>query len=327
MTCNTFRSTRRPLASTPIECSSTGRAAPVRKRKDPVLRNFRRFLRGPVGRMLTVATTLASLHAFAEPQNYLTALAVQQAKEQQIREIAAKLKVDPEFLLHPEGRKSFDFRSLFAWAEAKLGIQSNQATQNQQPLDVKASIDQVKSRYALVAADAILGKIADLVRLAGEPAAQHADKHDQVRAHVKSLSRFIDKDLLPKVPDNAPRVAHQRDAQMRGAIQDVQKKGQQVLNAPGAWDDSQIEATLANLKSVVSSSLVVAGVRQRWTRDPFPLKDTYTAAPRKSVGPTQPIGATSTRAIVASASTSARIRTTDVVEAIVVAMGKTLKTT
>src|SRR5260370_22259321 len=179
-------------------------SASLSTRKDPVLRNVRRFLRGPVGRALTVATTLASLHAFAEPQNYLTALAVQQAKQQQIREIAAKLNVDPEFLLHPEGRKSFDFRSLFAWAEAKLGIQSNQASQNQQPLDVKASIDQVKSRYALVAADAILGKIADLVRLAGEPAAQHADKQDQGRAHVKSLSRSVDKHLPPNSPDNSP---------------------------------------------------------------------------------------------------------------------------
>ena len=42
---------------------------------------------------------------------YLYAYQVDQQREAEIREIARKMGVDPEFLLHPEGRKSFDFHA------------------------------------------------------------------------------------------------------------------------------------------------------------------------------------------------------------------------
>ena len=167
------------------------------------MKSFRRFLRGPLGRTLTLTFTVTSLHAFAEPQNYITAIEKERAREAEIRGIAAKLGVDPEFLLHPEGRKTFDFRSLFSWAKGQLGLQANDVAP-QQPLDIRASIDRVKSRYGLVAADATLARIANLVRFANEPANAHANKKAQIRAEVKSLLRVIDKDFLPQLPDSLP---------------------------------------------------------------------------------------------------------------------------
>src|SRR5207253_6299870 len=204
-------------------------------RKGFVLRNFRRFLRGPVGRMLTVALTLAAAHAFAEPQNYLTALAAERAKEQQIRDVAAKLKVDPEFLLHPEGRKTFDFRSLFAWAESRLGLNaSTDEAGAQQPLDIRASIDRVKARYGLVAADSTLAKIAELVKIADEPANARGRQRAQIRGEIRSLLRVIDKDFLPPLPESAPGVAHQRDAQMRNAIKQLTNDVKHAISGPDA---------------------------------------------------------------------------------------------
>src|SRR2546422_47101 len=64
-----------------------------------------RFL-GSFGGRLFVASILAlTLPSFVEFSNYAFALETARAKEDAVRSIAAKLKVDPEFLLHPERRE------------------------------------------------------------------------------------------------------------------------------------------------------------------------------------------------------------------------------
>jgi RHS repeat-associated protein len=289
------------------------------------VRTFRRMLHGPAGRALAASMVLASLHAFADPQNYLFAIQQQRAKEQQIREIAAKLNVDPEFLLHPEGRRVFDFRSLFAWAKSALGIAPQTAAADpQQPLDVKAAIGRVKSRYGLVAADATLGKIADLVRLAGEPAASRAKKRGQIRAEVMSLLHVIDKDFLPPVPDAAPGIARQRDAEMRTALHQLTQDVKHAING-NALDDDHIDATLAAIASVVGSRIVIPATKRRWTRDPLPLRDTYKTAPKKDVGGSATAGS-STPAIITNAIAAPRVATNDAVPADVAALAAQLQT-
>jgi RHS repeat-associated protein len=291
------------------------------------LRNFRRFLRGPVGRTLTAAIALAALHAFAEPQNYLFALEQQRAKEAQIRDIAAKLNVDPEFLLHPEGRRrAFDFKSLFTWAQSKLGLVSTDAAAPQQPVDIRASIDRVKSRYGLVAADATLAKIADLVKLASAPANARANKHAQIRAEIESLLRVIDKDFLPPLPDSVPGVAHQRDAQMRNAIKGLTQDVKRAINGPGALDDANIDATLAQIKSVAAGTLVIPATKRRWTRDPFPLRDTYTTAPRKTLGAGSTSSGKSVLAVATNAAPSLKPHANDAIAPAVAALAASLKT-
>jgi len=110
------------------------------------MRNCRRIFQSLFGRVVIYALVAASLHYASDPYNYLYAIEVQRAKEAQVREIAAKLNVDPEFLLHPEGRKSFDFKSLFSW----LGLSEKTTAQPADvPLDIKESVARVKSRYSL----------------------------------------------------------------------------------------------------------------------------------------------------------------------------------
>ena len=86
-----------------------------------IIRRFRTFLASVTGHALTTAILASSLYAFIDPSTYLYALEQQRAKETEIRAIAAKLGVDPEFLLHPEGRKAFDWRGLMSWAATREG--------------------------------------------------------------------------------------------------------------------------------------------------------------------------------------------------------------
>ena len=111
------------------------------------------------GGLVTIGLVAASLHAFADPSTYLAALEVERQKEAEIQQIAAKMNVDPEFLLHPGGRKSFDFHSVFASVANALGIHSEEAVvNNAQPENIRESIAKVKERYALVAADTTLAE-------------------------------------------------------------------------------------------------------------------------------------------------------------------------
>src|ERR1043166_3287886 len=173
------------------------------------MRNCRFLMRSLYGRVVIYALVIASLHYASDPYNYLYAVEVQRAKEAQIREIAAKLNVDPEFLVHPQGRRSFDFKSIFSW----LGLTQNAPQQTTDvPLDIKESVARVKSRYALVAADTVLAKIAQAISDA--PATKNKG---QMKAHLNSVLRLIDKDFLPEVPEGLPGSAKSRDAQMRAS--------------------------------------------------------------------------------------------------------------
>ncbi|MCU1231700.1 MAG: hypothetical protein JWO97_4584, partial [Acidobacteria bacterium] len=161
------------------------------------MRNFRHFLRGPAGRVITAVLVLATVNVFIDSHNYLAAYEVARQREANIREIAAKMNVDPEFLLHPEGRRKFDFKSLFAAVEAKLGLQSAAVTTaSSQPANIRESIDTVKRRYALVAADSTLAQIAQLMQLATAPVAIRGNKRAAIKGQMLSILRLIDKDFL-----------------------------------------------------------------------------------------------------------------------------------
>ncbi|MCU1229584.1 MAG: hypothetical protein JWO97_2468, partial [Acidobacteria bacterium] len=69
------------------------------------MRTFRRLLKGPLGHAITIVLIATNGWAFSGPQNYLEVLEAQQKREAEIREIAKKMNVDPDFLLNPGGRR------------------------------------------------------------------------------------------------------------------------------------------------------------------------------------------------------------------------------
>lgn len=236
------------------------------------MRKFRSYLS-----LLLVA---ASIHYASAPYNYLYALEVGRAKEQRVREIAAKLNVDPEFLLNPQGRKRFDFKGVFESIEKALGFKSAQVATSDQPLDIKQSIAKVKSRYALVAADTTLAKIAEALEV---DLAKTKNK-GQLKAHLNSVLRLIDKDFLPEVPEGVSGTAKSRDNQMRQAINKLRKDVKDVLREKDALEEQNLEATLARLRSAVAGELTTSKRGPRWTKDPFPVKDAYKEAPKRQLG-------------------------------------------
>src|SRR5215212_2901107 len=249
------------------------------------MRNCRRIFQSSFGRVVIYALVAASLHYASDPYNYLYAIEVQRAKEAQVREIAAKLNVDPEFLLHPEGRKHFDFKSLFSW----LGLSEKPSTQAADvPLDIKESVARVKSRYALVAADTVLAKIAQAI--SDIPAAKNKG---QMKAHLQSVLRLIDKDFLPEVPEGLPGSAKSRDAQMRASMNKLRNDVKQILNGKDALEEANLDTTLSQLRAVLNGQLELKKHEPRWTRDPFPLKDTFKKAAQRELGSGTPIGGSS----------------------------------
>src|SRR5687768_2418958 len=133
------------------------------------MRTFRKLLRGRFGALITTVVVAATIHLAAGPQNYAYALEVERVKENHIREIARKMNVDPEFLLHPQGRRSFNFAAFFASLGQKLGFTSETAATSSQPENIKDEIARVKARYGLVAADTTLTKLAELMEVALSP--------------------------------------------------------------------------------------------------------------------------------------------------------------
>jgi YD repeat-containing protein len=256
--------------------------------KDPnmtMIRSFRNLLSRASGRTLTAAVAAASLYAFIDPSTYLYAFEVQRAKEAEVRGIAAKLGVDPEFLLHPEGVRHFDLHAAVAWANEKLGLAIAPQT-NGQPLDVREALARVKSRYALVAADTALTKIAALVKLAGAPDAVRAKRKGGIRGEIESALRLLDRSLLPPLPDGASALAQARDRDARKAVDELRRQARGVINNPHALDDANLDATLRQLASTLSGTLAVKKTKPRWTKDPFPLKDAYRPAAVRPAGPT-----------------------------------------
>lgn len=270
------------------------------------MRMHRRLLHTFIGRAITIAVIAAIFHLAAGPDTYLHALEVERQKEARIRDIAEKLNVDPEFLLNPQGRRQFDFRGLFDWASQKLGLSSNAVAESQQPLDVREAIAKTKSRYALVAADSTLTKIAQLVEISLTPENLRGRNKGQIRAELQSIFRLADKEFLPPVEDNLPSVAQSRDRETRKAIKELQQDVKQVLNRPGALDDANLESTLAQLRQVVGGTLVLTRGKPRWTRDPFPVKDTYRKAQTREVG-SDPGNSSSNSSVIANAAAPTRV--------------------
>ena len=246
------------------------------------MRKFRTFMHSRFGKTVTAFTIVAAVHAASAPWNYLSALEVERAKESQIREIARKMKVDPEFLLNPGGKRSFEFAALFAALSEKLGFSAPAVVAaNDQPEDVKAQIARVKAAYALVAADTTLAKLAQLLDVSLSPESVRTKKKGQIKAELQSVLRLVERDFLPPLMDGLPGAAASRDAQMRQAVNRLRQEVKDVINAPHALDEKNIDATLVRLRETIGGSLKVKGGGQpRWTRDPFPVKDAYKQATR-----------------------------------------------
>ncbi|MEA2236958.1 MAG: hypothetical protein QOC81_1682 [Thermoanaerobaculia bacterium] len=254
------------------------------------MRNCRRLFQSLFGRVVVYGLAVAALHYAIDPYNYLYAIEVQRAKEAEVRAIAAKMNVDPEFLLHPQGRKTFDFKSLFSW----LGLSEKAESQAPDvPLDIKESVARVKSRYALVAADTVLSKIAQAI--SDLPAAKNKG---QMKAHLNSVLRLIDKDFLPAVPDGLPGSAKSRDAQMRAAMNKLRNDVKQVLKGKDALEEANLDTTLSQLRTVLNGQLSLKKHEPRWTKDPFPFKDTYKKATQRELR-SNPIGGSSSSTISA----------------------------
>ena len=247
------------------------------------MRSYRKLLKGTAGRIVASILLVTTTHVFADPSTYLSVLEIQRAKEAEVRAIAAKMHADPEFLLHPEGRHTFDFSALFARVATAVGLGSP-ATTSSQPADFKDQIARVKSRYALVAADTIFARIAELVEISLSSAATRNKKKGQINAELNSVLRLLDKDFLPALRDSLPPVASSRDARMRSAAAQLRSDVKALLKQPHALDDVNIDATLNQLRQLVTGSLKLRGNgTPRWTKDPFPVKDAYRAAPVKPV--------------------------------------------
>ncbi|HYS55907.1 MAG TPA: DUF6531 domain-containing protein, partial [Thermoanaerobaculia bacterium] len=152
----------------------------------------------------------------------------------------------------------------------------------------------MKSRYALVAADTTLAKFAGVLKLSDK---QRGKKKGQIKSELQSALRLIDKNLLPDLNAAAPAAAKARDRDMRNAVDQVRRAAKSVLNDPHAFDDSTLDATIQKLQSALAGTLTPRTPKQRWNKDPFPLKDTYRPAPKKSGLPVFP---TSTPAPVAA---------------------------
>jgi RHS repeat-associated protein len=242
------------------------------------MRNFRTFIHGTAGRAITAVLIIASAHAFADPSTYLYAVEAQRAKEDQIRAIAEKMHVDPEFLLHPEGKRRWNFSALFTRVSQVLGL-SKTADDVQQPADIRSQIDQVKSRYALVAADTTLAKIAELLQLAVAPPSSRGKRKGQIRSEMESVLRLVDKDFLPPIAEGLPSVAASRDAATRASLTQLRGTVKSILNQPHALDDANLDTTLAQLRTAISGTVKLRGNgNPRWVKDPFPVKDSYKKA-------------------------------------------------
>ncbi|MEA2569093.1 MAG: hypothetical protein QOI24_1094, partial [Acidobacteriota bacterium] len=198
------------------------------------MRAFRRLMKGPLGHAITIGLIAANGWAFSGPQNYLEVIEAQQKREAEIREIAKKMNVDPDFLLNPGGRRSFDWKSVFSSLAATLGVTSSNANANAQPLDIRESISRVKSGYALVAADTTVARIAELVQISLAPDAVRGKKKGQIKAELQSVLRLVDKDFLPALRDGLPGVANGRDAKARADVNELRRIVKAVINAPHA---------------------------------------------------------------------------------------------
>jgi hypothetical protein len=73
------------------------------------------------------------------------------------------------------------------------------------PLDIKESVARVKSRYALVAAETVLRRSPTRSAIS-----QPLRNKGQMKAHLNSVLRVIDKDFLPDVPEGLPGSAKSR---------------------------------------------------------------------------------------------------------------------
>ena len=243
-----------------------------------MIRRFRAIQRTLTGRVLTAAFIVASLYSFIDPSTYLYAIEQQRTKEAEVRAIAAKLGVDPEFLLHPEARRHFDWTSVMAWVGNTLGITAL-STAPAAPLDPREAVTRVKARYALVAADTVIAKIAGLVKLAGASDRARGKAKGRLGGELQSIARLIDKNLLPDLPDGLPGVANARDHDMRQALDRLRQAVKGVTNNPNAMSEANAGDTLQQLSRAVAGMLTLRDVKPRWTRDPFPAKDTSKSLP------------------------------------------------
>lgn len=293
---------------------------------------IQRFLRTFTGRTATYALTLAMLWLASGHDNWLYAVEVERARDARLVGIAAKLGVDPDVLRGTQNRSRFNFAALFDTVAKSLGLRERAAATSQQPLDVRESVARVKRRYALVAADAAVTKIAQLVELSLASDASRGKRKKQIKAELRSVLGLMEKDFLPAPEEGLPAVAKARDAKMRGALEDLRRDVKSVLNKPHALDEKNLDATLAELRQAVSGTLTLRNGKPRWTDDPFPVRDAYRRAPTVDAGPRYGTAASGssalaqTPAIVTAAAPTGPARTSNAITSEVAALAAELDT-
>jgi len=258
-------------------------------RKGLHVRRFQRFLKGRLGRGLAAAIALSTLLSCVDFANYAFAAAVERNKREELYRIAANLKIDPAFLLGRD-RSSFSLSGLVASLAKSVGLAQTRPGSAEKQTDISASIQTVKSRYALVAADAVLAQLARLLESAASPAFQ-AKHSDQLQATADSVSRLIGKDFLPDLPPGLPGVASARHAQMKNAVNQLRSLAKDILKNAHALEKANLNGTLASLRGVSSDLLTLPVRGARWTRDAYPVKDTARSIATSPIGPGIPAGA------------------------------------
>ncbi|MEO6324121.1 MAG: transglutaminase domain-containing protein, partial [Thermoanaerobaculia bacterium] len=248
---------------------------------------FNRFLRGFGGRTLAASVIALTFPSFVEFGHYASAMEVDRRHTDEIKAIAKRLNIDPEFLLHPGPKKPSVFVGMLASLEGKLSLFNLLgATTAVKPLaatNIPNAIQDVKEHYGLVAADTALAKIASLVQISLASSAFIGKNRGQIRAQVESVLRLLSKDFLPALKPGLPGVANGRDGQIRNAVTQLRSNVKAILNAPNATADVNLEATLAQVRAAVSSTLSVRAAKPRWTKDSFPLKDSSKTATVQSI--------------------------------------------
>src|SRR5436309_1985471 len=112
------------------------------------------FSKSVPGRALTASLLVAIFPTLVEASTYTSVIDAERRREDEVRSIAKKLNVDPEFLLHP-GQKKGDSKlvALVASLKSGFGLLAAPKPAPSAPTNIAASIQATKDHYALVTAD------------------------------------------------------------------------------------------------------------------------------------------------------------------------------
>jgi RHS repeat-associated protein len=113
---------------------------------------------------------------------------------------------------------------------------------------------------------------------------------------------------------------------MRNTINALRHDVKSALNNPGAFDDANVDATLVRLRTTLGATIAVRDTKPRWTKDRFPVEDTYRTAPKRSGGSFSLHTGIATQAATLSGGSAPAKLTTNAVPSAVATLAATLNT-